>query len=235
MTKNCFTNEEKIKAFDRIAKCFYNKNFGQKSKSDLDLLMFDIYLKNLINQNKDKRGIIEFNKCSDYLISRELGITQQRVRNLKIKDNLVYPDKDLDWEKEWKVALTSLIENARIDNKKITLNIPDPNLYLEIQNFIEKNGAYIEKQLNSKILQMRIEYFIELMIALEPEEEKQKIIKKLKKQFKDSNKDEKRFDEKQIGKSLIETTENITDIVANIGGLVSPTGLLGTVLKLITP
>lgn len=235
MTKNCFTNEEKIKAFDRIAKCFYNKNFGQKSKSDLDLLMFDIYLKNLINQNKDKRGIIEFNKCSDYLISRELGITQQRVRNLKIKDNLVYPDKDLDWEKEWKVALTSLIENARIDNKKITLNIPDPNLYLQIQNFIEKNGAYIEKQLNSKILQMRIEYFIELMIALEPEKKKQEIIKKLKKQFKDRNKDEKIFDEKQIGKSLIETTEDIADILANIGGLVSPTGLLGTVLKLITP
>ena len=59
------------------------------------------------------------------------------------------------------------------------INIPDPNLFIEIQNFIEDQGAYVEKQLNSKILQLRIEYYIDLIVALEPDTSRKKIIKEL--------------------------------------------------------
>ena len=33
-----FEPEEKIKLFDEIADCFYNANFGQFSKSDIELI-----------------------------------------------------------------------------------------------------------------------------------------------------------------------------------------------------
>lgn len=186
----------------------------------------------MVKDNSDNDGIIDFNKCSDYLISKELGITQQRVRNLKVKNQLINPI-DFKWEK----ALAKLTENARYDKEshKVILNIPDPNLYIEIQNFIEENGAYVEKQLNSKVLQIRAEYYIALILNLEDEKSSKRIIKELKKQFRKDNKKEAAFDDNNIGKSLIEGTVNITSIAANISSLISPANCLGaSLIKLLT-
>lgn len=80
-----FTTEEKAEMFDEIAAHFYNANFGQMSKSNMELLMFSFYMNKLIQNNKFEDGTIDYQKCSDYRISKELGITQQRVQNLKIK------------------------------------------------------------------------------------------------------------------------------------------------------
>ena len=62
----------------------------------------------------------------------------------------------------WIFAFATLSKNARFDESthKITVSIPDPNLFYEIQNYLEESGAYIEVQLNSKILQIRAEYFL---------------------------------------------------------------------------
>ena len=130
-----FTPDEKITLIDEVASHFYESNFGQMSKSDIELLMFRFYIEKLIRMNQNADGTIDYRKCSDYRISQELGITQQRVRNLKIKNQLKNPI-----EYDWKVALAKLTNNARYDKGtgKITMNIPDPNLYLEIQNFIEE-------------------------------------------------------------------------------------------------
>ena len=172
-----FTNEEKVELFDEIANHFYNSNFGLMSKSDMELLMFHIYIEQIIKQNMNEDGTIDYRNCSDYKISQELGITQQRVRNLKVKNQLRNPIK-FDWQR----ALAGITANARYDKNtgKILMNIPDPNLYIEIQNFLEDQGGYVETQLNSKILQIRAEYYIELVISLEPEESRTKIIKALK-------------------------------------------------------
>ena len=223
-----FSNEDKIKIFDEISSHFYNKNFGQMSKSDIELMMFRFYIEKMISTYKNEDGPIDYRKCSDYKISKELGISQQRVRNLKVKKELVYHT-----EYDWKAALASLTENARYDptTKKVSLNIPDPNLYLEIQNFIENQGAYIEKQLNSKILQIRAEYYIDLIVSLEHGDTRKKLIKKLK----ESCKNDLVFDEKNIGKSLIDAAINITTIATNISGILSPQNLIGNALvKLLT-
>lgn len=185
----------------------------------------------MVSENSSEDGVIDYNKCSDYKISHDLGITQQRVRNLKIKNQLVYPI-----EYDWKLALAKLTENARYDkvSKKIIMNIPDPNLYLEIQNFIEEKGAYVEKQLNSKILQIRVEYYIELALALENVDNQKKFIKKLKQFFKDKGKNDNEFDENNIGKSLIEMAINITEIVANISNVIpNQSVVLTSLFKLI--
>lgn len=208
-----FTEQDKVRFFDEIAKHFYEANFGQMSKSEIELLMFHFYMEKMIADNVDEDGTIDYTKCSDYKISKDLGITQQRVRNLKVKNQLTYPI-----EFDWKLALARLTENARYDkvSKKIVLNIPDPNLYLEIQNFIEENGAYIEKQLNSKVLQIRVEYYIDLILALETTETREKVIKNLKKTLKENGRDDLKFDEKEIGKTLINFAVDISKIVANI-------------------
>ena len=90
-----FSNEEKCKYFDEIVKHFYQKNFGSLSKTDMDILMFHIYIEHLIGEicidNDD--NTIDYTLCSDYVISRQLGITQQRVRSLKVRSELAYPIK----------------------------------------------------------------------------------------------------------------------------------------------
>ena len=107
------------------------------------------------------------------------------------------------------------------------LNIPDPNLFIEIQNYIEDNGAYIEKQLNGKLLQLRAEYFIDLIVALEPEENRKTIKNSLKKLLKSNGKEESAFEDKEIGKSILNAAVNITDIVANLSNVISPTNVVG--------
>lgn len=126
----------------------------------------------------------------------------------------------------------TLTKNARYDKdtRKITLNIPDPNLYIEIQNFIEEHGAYIEKQLNSKVLQIRAEYYIDLILYLESEESRKAIIKKLKNQFKDEGKEDVVFDDKNIGKTLIDSAVTVFSIVDTIQSLISPENCIAKAL-----
>lgn len=159
-----FTSEEKAQNFDKIAEDFYKKNFGVMSKADFELLMFSFYLDNIITLNTDTNGTLNYSACTDYKISKDLGITQQKVKNLKIKKQLKYPQQ-FDWRK----SFSQLMENARYDDKngKISVNIPDPNLYIELQNFIEDNGGYVDTQLNGKVLQIRAEYYIALTILNE--------------------------------------------------------------------
>lgn len=222
-----FSKTEKQELFDYITSHFYNSNFGQMSKADIELLFFHIYLDKLVNDNTSDDGTIDYRRISDYRISKDLGITQQRVRNLKVKCQLKYPI-----EYKWEPALAKLIKNARYDKhtKKVIINIPDPNLYLDIQNFIEEKGAFVEKQLNSKILQLRAEYYIDLVLALENDDNRKKIIRSIKKTLKESGKDDEAFDDSEIGKSLIDAAVNVTTVAANISGLVSAENVIGKAL-----
>ena len=85
------TDKKKADAFDRIAEKYYFNNFGTFSKSEIDLLMFDIYLEQSIINNKLNTNLVNYNAVSDYKMARNLGITPQRIRNLKIKKQYVYP------------------------------------------------------------------------------------------------------------------------------------------------
>ena len=229
-----FNKDEKAEMFDEIASRYYNRNFGQMSKTDMDLLMFHFYIEKISSVSTSGDGTLDYLQCSDYKISKELGITQQRVRNLKVKNQLVYPSKE---ERDWKKEFAKLTENARYDqvSKKVIVNIPDPNLYLEIQNFIEEKGAFVEKQLNSKILQIRAEYYIDLVISLEPIDNRKKIIDELRKQLRSGGSEDAAFDETNIGKSLIDGAVNITTVAANLTTLVSPQNHIAAALfKLLT-
>lgn len=211
-----FTDEEKVEMFDEIAKKFYNHNFGTFSKSEMELMMFNFYIKKIVLTNVGSDNTLNYNRSSDYYISKDLGITQQKVNNLKIKNQLVNPI-----EFDWKKSFLKLVGNARFDNKsgKVLINIPDPNLYIEIKHYLENYGGYIETQLNRNLLKIRVEYFIQLLVEIEPEKERNIIIKEIKKYIKKENKDENIFSKDNIAKSLLDLTVNGANIFNIILGI----------------
>ena len=226
-----WSTEEKEKIFDILSEKYYKNNFGTFSKADCDLLMFSFYIEKMVRDNSDDNNVVNYNICSDYTIAKELGITPQKVRNLKIKKQLVYPITF-----DWKKSLASLLKNARYDDdtKKITLMIPDPNLLYEIEAFLEEHGGYICTQLNKKLLQVRVEYFFELAVLCEEKKNQDKIIKAIKKELKEKNKSEKAFDDKNIGKSLLDVGVSVTSILDNVSSLFSPGNIIKeAVLKII--
>ena len=107
-----FSEEEKAKAFDQIAKAYYFKNFGTMQKSDLDVLMFSIYIEQILSKTES-----EYDSYSDYTLSKELGITQARVNILKQKKELKYPKKGFDWRESFK----KFVDKATYDNNKIQI------------------------------------------------------------------------------------------------------------------
>ncbi len=61
-------------------------------------------------------------------MSKILGITQQRVRNLKVKKELVYQDLSFKWH----LSFAKVLQDSRyttLENNKVIINIPDLNLY----------------------------------------------------------------------------------------------------------
>ncbi len=222
-----FSDKEKIKIFDEIAGHFYERNFGSLTKTDFELMMFGFYYKKMKECFKDKNGAIDYIKCSDYRISKDLGITQQKVRNLKVKYQLVSEQDEYDWKDEF----VKLIGNARIDNNKMIINIPDPNLYLDIQNFLEENGGFVEKQLNNKLLQIRIEYFIDLLLAIEPENNKKEIIERIKQLFKEQTDNEIKLNEESFGRKMIDSAVDISTILSNISSLISPSNFIFNAIR----
>ncbi len=151
-----FTPEEKAVAFEEISSCYFQRNFGTMSKSDFETLMFSIYIGHCISKN------LPFD---DYTLSKGLGITQSRVRALKVRKELKYPEKCF----EWKNNFISSISNARYDGGKrlVKLHISDVNVLIELRYFMEEHGWYNEYQLNPKIFQCRADIFIELCRALD--------------------------------------------------------------------
>lgn len=152
--------KKKADAFDRIANLFYSRNFGTANKSDIELLMFDILLNILIENNTDNDNVLDYNECSDYNIAKLLGITQEKVRNLKVKKQARYPVK-FDWRK----SLCKIQNNIRLDEttNKVVIPTNDPNLYYEIRHFIEQKGGYIKIERGYNCIVIRPEYLFLLI------------------------------------------------------------------------
>ena len=225
--------KEKAKLFDDIASLFYKQNFGTASKSDIDLLMFKIYLEELISQNKDKEkgNTIDYKTISDYRIARDLGITPQRVRSLKLKKELVYPQSDF----EWQASLKRLLEDERkirVENKCIKISIPDPCLFLRLQEHIEENSGYVDIQLNDKLLVVPIEDFLELVKLVCTDEEYRKIEDTISDIYNTNTENpENTKDIYDKLKAVSEIAKNTTGAVTDIVSLFNPTGIAFKTIK----
>ncbi len=149
-----FSNEEKIVIFDKIAQHYFEQNFGEMSKSDFELLLFSEYIEHLM-KNKDN--------FTDYALSKQLGITQSRIRSLKERYGLKYRvNKDFAWKDE----IVESLKNAKYDEytHNVKLLIQDVNVQLELRNYIEENGWYDEYSLNRKMSVIPLSGFIDIFV-----------------------------------------------------------------------
>ena len=170
-----FDDSEKIAIFDKIAQQYFNRNFGSMSKSDFETLLFSEYIEHCLRNN------IPFD---DYSLSKELGITQSRIRSLKERKELKYPYKDF----EWKSSFAESVKNAKYDEKDhyVKFIIQDVNVMNEVRHYIEERGWYDECSLNKKLLRIPLDCFIEICVDDDSvknlfSEEAKKAVKKIEK------------------------------------------------------
>lgn len=203
-----FSTEDKAAAFDKIAEKYFNKNFGTLQKADFEVLLFSIYINRILD--KGEENVIDY---SDYTLAKELGIAQTRIKNLKVKKQLQYPRENFNWRE----SFIKLWENARYENGKIKIYIPDVNLFNEIQNAIEENGGFIEKQLNPKLLQVSPEYFVDVLLLSSEESDRKTLRKEIKSIITKNGGDTEYFDKEPIGALLKNKgVEAIVDLLADV-------------------
>ena len=78
--------------------------------------MFKLYQENLQRTRQP---------VDDFSIASALGITEAKVRNLKVKVNLQYPDSGLRWQE---IFLESVQYATCEDGKTVKVSIKDPNV-----------------------------------------------------------------------------------------------------------
>ncbi|MCH5281451.1 MAG: hypothetical protein J1E61_08265 [Lachnospiraceae bacterium] len=151
-----FGPEEKVEFFDAIADRYFNRNFGTMLKADIDTLIFSTYIEHCL-----KKGL----PYDDYSLSNSLGITESRVRSLKERKQLQYPYENYNW----KDAFIDLIPNAKYNDVKklVQINIGDVNLMKDVRHFVYENGWFDEFQLNPRLFQCRLDYFLALCYKLD--------------------------------------------------------------------
>lgn len=194
------TDKEKAEAFDKIAAEYYFGNFGRMQKSDFETLLFSLYLEQILSQSE-----ADMQTYSDYILSKNLGITQSKVSNLKVKKELQYPYENFKWQESFK----RISNNARYENGKIRINIPDKNLYYELKNEIEKNGSYVDVQLSGSLLQILPEDYIDLMVTVGEEKDRIAVRKDIKEKLKGQNIDADYWDKEPIGDILKKNAKSV--------------------------
>lgn len=202
----------KAVAFDKIAELFYSKNFAASSKSEVELLMFSIYMDSLIDSCKKPDGTIDYSICSDYEIGKQLGITQERVRSLKVKKQARYPVVF-----RWQDSLLSIKDSIRYDDgiNKIIIPTRDPNLYNEIRNYIEDHGGYIEIRRCGNYIQIRPEHYFMLVYEELSEADQSMCRKKIEKELRKYNKGNE-IAEARSPKDVMKNVANIAKLGLNV-------------------
>lgn len=159
-TSDLFSNEEKIKAFDMISMKYFERNFGTMTKADFETVLFSIFLEHLIEGGE---------AYDDYQVSKVLGITQSKVRTLKMKKELQYPHNDKD---EWKAQFVNLIQYAVYDkeSRMVSLLISDVGIQTELRYYMEINHLYDECPPNVHQFKCRLDFFLKICEKLSDEE-----------------------------------------------------------------
>ena len=198
----------KAKAFDEIAKRFFFGNFGTMQKSDIEVLLFSLYLDQILDEHES-----DINAYSDYTLAKKLGIPQTKVSTLKVKKQLQYPYEKFNW----KISFQRLCGSASYESEKIRINLRDKNLYYELRNQIDMMGGYVETTLTPNVLSISPEMFINLSKQLMTEEETDELLKAIKNKF---NKDRvfcEKIEKEPIGNLLKEKCgETIIEVVCEV-------------------
>lgn len=201
-------NESKAEAFDKIAELYYDNNFGSTSKSDFEILMFSLYLDRILKLSES-----DMEAYSDYTLSKQLGTTQSKIRNLKIKKELKYPYDGFDW----KESFARVSSTAQFFNGKIHIYISDPNLFIELKHFVELHGRTVDISLNPALFVVSIESFIELLLYVGTEDDEKKIIKSIRNTYQNEKIQIENFEKTSLVKSIKDNAGKVSGKVLLLG------------------
>ena len=152
--ENIDSLRKKASFFDELSAHFYKCNFGTCSKSEIDLLMFHFYCELHRDQANDS-----------YTMSKTLGITQERIRNFKVKEYLTFP-REIPWKELFTEKLKHKIQYNEAD-KTVEIPVLDPTVFIEIEHQIETSGGYVRYLRNGKILSVTLLDFSRLLVEID--------------------------------------------------------------------
>lgn len=156
---------DRDKLYERVIEAgLFTKQFGSFTKTDYEVLMFTVFLDSMEGD------------VWDYDISIALGITESKVRALRVKSQLLYPR-----ELRWVEHLTEALEHGSQDDGMITITLEDPSVRNKIRNEVEKQYGTVNLSLNSKQLVLPVESF--LLLAACAEQDANSVLKQLNEQF----------------------------------------------------
>ena len=186
-------DKEKMKSRIEESQLFTNR-FGSFNKSDYEVLMFTIYLDSLTSSARD------------FEISRDLGITEQKVRSLRVKSQLMYP-REINWVEQMKQAL----EDGTYSDGMITITLEDPSVRNRIRYEVESKSGTVNLSLNSKQLVLPVESFF--ILAACAEKDPDKVLQSLNKKFAENEEIKGTIQKEKIGKRLFKGVTNMGELL----------------------
>ena len=186
-----------------IAAGVFDKNFGSFTKADYETLMFSIYL-----DNCDEKDI------NDYDLSLKLCVTESKVRNLRVKSQLLYP-KELMWKEKFIESLKVGRFNE-LDNT-ITVAIEDPSVRNKIKHEFEREYGVLDITLSNKQIRMPIETC--LLFALDMEENGEDVLKKLNEKWVSEDEKRTRVTRENLRGRAFKRTKDFMNFLIQTSGL----------------
>ena len=193
-------NNLKDNLYNRIIESnLFSNHFRSYSKQDYEILMFTVFLDSI----KDY--------VRDYDISIALGIPESKVRNLRLKSQLLYP-KELSLADE----LTKSLSHGYYDSstQMITVTIEDPSVQALIKYNIEKDFGTVGRSLNSKQLILPIESF--LLLAAHTENDPDTLLTELNSRLQKETKSTDIVVRKDLKARFLRSVPDIASFLNNI-------------------
>ena len=207
---------DRDKLYERVIEAgLFTKQFGSFTKTDYEVLMFTVFLDSMEGD------------VWDYDISIALGITESKVRALRVKSQLLYPR-----ELRWVEHLTEALEHGSQDDGMITITLEDPSVRNKIRNEVEKQYGTVNLSLNSKQLVLPVESF--LLLAACAEQDANSVLKQLNEQFINNKEVVGKIQKEKFKARIFKNVKNIPDLLQsalNIYTLGRP--IVEAVIKLI--
>lgn len=150
-------------SLDRAIEEYISRGFGSMNKSDFELYIFN-------------RWYQQHNSYSDYEISRELRITESKVKKLKYEAALKYTTEGDEERLNKKIEELLHHVQYRKQSEKLSFLVRDKYLRDYIAFVLEKDGRYTDSSFNSNIVSLYIDDFVHLLDTTTSKETKNKIL-----------------------------------------------------------
>ena len=157
---------------------YLKKGFGTMNKTDFEVWIFHKWITDPQNVNK-----------SNYEISRELRLSEAKVKKLRYEADLRYIDK-VTFEAERQSQLEKLFNNAFFDysSDRIMFSVEDVALRQYIDHCLKEENRFSNTSFNREIISLSIDNFEILLRKTDPDNSK---MERLMEDARDKLKDEK--------------------------------------------